>query len=330
MELIQNTPLVGTPSPFFEGTNLQYAFDSTSLGWWKECPKKYEYSMIHGYTTKSEQVNLLFGIWFHTALETYYKYRQERQILTDGKFLKEQMSHDEALQLVIHDALCNTYYREVDGHPYTGPWQSDHATKTRETLIRSVIWYLDEFGQGDPCKTIILHNGKPAVELSFQLDIGNDLVLCGHLDRLVSFAGENYILDHKTSSSTITNYYFEQYKPDNQMSLYTLAAQSIYKVPAKGVMIDAVQIAVGFSRTTRGFTYRTPAELEEWLNETRLIIEDIHRDARRGYFAHNDKSCHKYGGCPFRKVCGSDPSVREAILKSEYNVKPWNPLQSRS
>jgi PD-(D/E)XK nuclease superfamily len=314
---------VDTPLPFLYGTQLQYAFDSTSLGWYKECPKKYEYSMIHGYTTKSEQVNLLFGIWFHEALEEYYKLRQ-LYVDTDAAY-----THEETLYYVVHNLLCKTYYREAEGKPYTGPWQSDHATKTRDTLIRSVIWYLDEFGPFDPCKTLILANGKPAVELSFQLDIGNDLVLCGHLDRLVNFAGENYVLDHKTSSSTITNYYFEQYSPDNQMSLYTLAAQSIYKVPAKGVMIDAVQIAVGFSKTTRGFTYRTPTELQEWLDETRLIIEDIHRDVNRGYFVHNDKSCHKYGGCPFRKVCGSDPSVRPAILRSEYVVKKWNPLSIR-
>ena len=315
------------PSPFLPGTQLQYAFDSTSLGWYKECPKKYELSMLRGFTTKAEQVNLLFGIWFHSALEQYYKLREETH---DGMEQYKKRDHEDVLQRVVYDLLYKTYYREADGHPYTGPWISDHNTKTRDTLIRSVIWYLDEFGQGDPCQTVILANGKPAVELSFQLDMGYGLVLCGHLDRLVNFAGESYVLDHKTSSSTISNYYFDQFKPDNQMSLYTLAAQAIFKVPAKGVMIDAVQVAVGFSKTTRGFTYRTPQELEEWLEETRMIIKDIHRDVERDYFPHNDKSCHKYGGCPFRKVCGSDPSVREAILKSEYNVRHWNPLEIRT
>ena len=324
------------PSPFLPNTQLQYAFDSTSLGWFKECPKKYELSMLRGFTTKSEQVNLLFGIWFHEALEQYYKLRQQKTItsinITTGlspELTLSTLSHNDALHQIIYDLLHKTYYRETDGHPYTGPWASDHSTKTRETLIRSVIWYLDEFGLGDPCETVILASGKPAVELSFQIDLGDGLVLCGHLDRLVTFAGDSFVLDHKTSSSTVTNYYFEQFKPDNQMSLYTLAAKAIFQVPAKGVMIDAVQIAVGFSRTTRGFTYRTPVELEEWLEETRMIIKDIHRDVNRGYFPHNDKSCHKYGGCPFRKVCGSDPSVREAILKSEYNVRPWNPLEPR-
>jgi len=303
-------------SPFFPGTQIQYAFDSTSLGWYKECPRKYEYSMLRGYTTKTEQVNLLFGIWFHSALERYYKLRAQA------------LPHEESLEEVTYLALCETWYSRP-AKAYDGPWQSDHATKTRDTLIRSIIWYLDEWGPSDPCKTVILENGKPAVELSFSFDIGNNLLLSGHLDRLVSFAGDYFVLDHKTSSSTITGYYFDQYKPDNQMSLYTLATQVIYNTPVKGVMIDATQVAVGFSKTTRGFTYRTPAELEEWLEDTRDTIADIHRDAERGYFRMNDRSCHKYGGCPFRKVCGSDPSVREMLLKSEYTIKHWNPLESR-
>ena len=42
-------------------------------------------------------------------------------------------------------------------------WDTDHKYKNTFTLIRSVIRYLDQY-EHDPAKTVMLSNGKPAVE----------------------------------------------------------------------------------------------------------------------------------------------------------------------
>jgi hypothetical protein len=319
-------------SPFLPGTAIQYAWDSTSLGWLKECPRKYQYSMILGYRTKSDSVHLDFGRWYHNGLEQFDKLRA--------------LGHDyeESLRQVVASALrlTWTYPDDADTTGDPGkPWNSDHPNKTRETLIRSLIWYIDHF-KDDPAQTVILDNGLPAVELSFKMELewGPDengqletkdqpYLLCGHLDRVVNFAGGTYVMDRKTSSSTISNNYFDQYDPDNQMSLYTMAAKVIYKTPVKGVIIDAVQIAVGFSRFSRGFTYRTDSQIEEWLNDTKHWFELAESYATEGYWPMNDKSCHKYGGCPFRKVCSKSPEVRQKFLDSDFTISPWNPLVPR-
>lgn len=136
-------------------------------------------------------------------------------------------------------------------------------------------------------------------------------------------------MDRKTSGSTITSNYFDQYDPDNQMSLYTLAAKVIYQTPVKGVIIDAVQVAVGFSRFSRGFTYRTDAQIEEWLADTKHWLRLAEAYATEGYWPMNDKSCHKYGGCAFRKICSKDPSMRQKFLDSDFVTHPWNPLEVR-
>jgi hypothetical protein len=59
------------PSPFIEGTRLQFAWDSTSLGYLKECPRKYYYTMIEGWRGRGESVHLRFGQEYHAALEHY-------------------------------------------------------------------------------------------------------------------------------------------------------------------------------------------------------------------------------------------------------------------
>lgn len=337
-------------SPFLPGTKTQFAWDSTSLGWLKECPRKYYYHMIEGWRSKSESVHLKFGIWYHNALELYDKLRVGVYDSHNNPGAKVY-THDEALEEVVFRCLDWTWLREIPidyeifdpkaGHevPKIGagkPWLSDHPNKTRETLIRSVIWYLEHF-KDDPAKTIILDNGKPAVELSFRMELDwgpkadspQPYLLCGHLDRVVEFTGGSYVMDRKTSSSTISSQYFDQYEPDNQMSLYSFAAQVIYKTPVKGVIIDAVQIAVGFSRFVRGFTYRTGSQINEWLEDCKSWFALAESYAAKGHWPMNDKSCSKFGGCTFRKVCSKSPEVRQKFLESDFMREPWNPLKPR-
>lgn len=289
-------------SPFDNG--YQVAWDSTSLGWYKQCPRYYYYTMIEGYRSKQESVHLTFGIHFHSALETY-----DNAVATGD-------SHDAALRRAVRRTLTDS-----------SGWESDHV-KNRYTLIRTVVHYLDHF-RDHPAKTIILSNGAPAVELSFRFDIGDGLMLCGHLDKMVSFQGDNYVIDRKTTSSTVGPYYFDKYSPDNQFSLYTLAGRVIYNVPLSGVILDAVQIAVGFSRFERGLVHRSEATLNEWLRDARFWIAQAHKNTEANYYPQNDKACHNYGGCVFRGICSKDPRVRQTFLEAGFEKKPWNPLEVR-
>src|ERR1700743_3095429 len=58
-------------SPFLPGTNIQFAIDSTSIGYMKTCPRLYYYVMIEGYQSKGESVHLRFGQEYHSTLEGY-------------------------------------------------------------------------------------------------------------------------------------------------------------------------------------------------------------------------------------------------------------------
>jgi hypothetical protein len=277
--------------------------------------------MIEGWRSRHDSVHLRYGSLYHSALENFDKYRAIN------------IDYDDALAMVVHETLTMTW-EENKETGLMGPWTPDHNSKTRETLIRSVIWYIEHFKE-DPATTIILANGKPAVELSFKMPLerhsadGQPYFLCGHLDRVVEFTGGTYVMDRKTTTSTIGSYWFDQFEPDNQMSLYTLAAKVIYKTPVKGVIIDGVQIAVGFSRFSRGFTHRTDAQLEEWLDDTYNWFKIAERYATDEIWPMNDKSCHHFGGCVFRKVCSKSPEVRRKFLESDFIKQPWNPLVPR-
>lgn len=301
----------------FDSTGAQFAWDSTSLKLAEDCLRKYQYKMIEGWQPRRKSVHLIFGGWYATALEHFHKH----VALGD--------SLDEALVKVVREALVSTWTAE-------GSWQSDHNAKTRENLIRTIIWYVDHFAD-DPVTVFKRPDGTPAVEYSFSFEAEaassgrpEGIVFSGHIDRLVEYGGSYYVMDQKTTGSTITPQYFDQFDPDSQMSLYTVAGKIIYDKPVRGVIIDAAQIAVGFSRFIRGFTFRDEAKLEEWWDSAMYHIKAARDATQSGNFPMNPSSCGKYLGCEFRGVCSKSPHVREQFLLADFERgERWDPLMRR-
>lgn len=296
---------------------LQIGWDSTSLGLLKECARKYFYSIVLGYGTRAESVHLTFGILYHGALERYDHAKAEG------------CDHDEALRRAVKWTAIQTWNKDL-----SRPWISDDPNKNRLTLIRTIVWYCDQF-RDDPAKTLILANGKPAVELSFRMatqvyaGTGEEYILCGHLDRVVEFNEQILIMDRKTTKNTINQDYFKKFSPDNQFSTYNFAGKVVYQLPLAGLIVDAAQIAVTFSRFQRGFVTRTDEQLQEWWRDTLFWIGQAERFAQQGYWPMNDKSCSNYGGCAFRDVCSKSPSVRGKWMEATLVRKVWDPLKSR-
>lgn len=316
----------------FDAQGLQYAWNSSSIKLVEECLRKYYYVMIEGWTSPNRNFHLRFGGHFATALEHYYKHR------ANG------MESEDALCEVVHEALCATWDRRMpedyenhpDGsqtpHPIIGqgsPWESGDTAKNRENLIRTIVWYVAEF-EADPITVHHLSDGKPAVELSVVLPVDNDIVFAAHLDRVVDYSGEPYVMDQKTTGSALSSYYFNQYSPDTQMSMYTFLGKAAFSIPVKGVIIDAAQIMVGFTRFARGFTFRTDDQLEEWYDNSMYHIEAARTATREKHFPMNTTSCGNYGGCPFRDVCSRPKGVRENFLRASFEKgKVLQPLEQR-
>src|SRR5207253_8848466 len=117
----------GFHSPFLPGTKIQFAYDSTSLGYLKTCPRLYQYIMLEGYSTRDESIHLRFGIEYHQALQDY--------AITRAKGIK----HEDA----IHDTIRALHSRVFN-------WMPDRSAragryKNRETIVGLVVDHLDHF-----------------------------------------------------------------------------------------------------------------------------------------------------------------------------------------
>jgi len=296
----------------------QIAWDSTSIELAQTCQRKYYYSMIEGLRPNNNSVHLIFGGLYATALEHFYKHRA----------LGDDI--DTALRKVVHETMTASWEYDENGES-VGAVYFDDTKKTRLTLIRTIVWYVDQFAEetDDGISTYHLQSGEPAVELSFTLEASNDILLCGHLDRVVEYGAALYVMDQKTSGATIGTYYFNQFSPNNQMSLYTWAGQTILHSPVRGVIIDAAQIAVNFTRFERGITTRSKDQLNEWYESALYTIEVTRRNTDEDFWPMNLSACGNYGGCPFRSVCSSTPSIRQNYIKSDFAAHNWDPLVPR-
>jgi hypothetical protein len=141
--------------------------------------------------------------------------------------------------------------------------------------------------------------------------------------------GERYVNDIKSTKGTISSSFFAQYSPDNQFSMYNLAGQIAFGVPVRGLIVDACQVAVTFSRFERGMVQRTQSQLDEWLEDTHHWLHQMNAAAQANHWPMNDKSCHHYGGCQFRPVCSRSPATRQQWLQADYRQQQWDPLQVR-
>lgn len=297
----------------FNEEGVQFAWDATSISNYAKCPRYYQLVNLEGWQPVEKSVHLLFGGWYAKALEDYFVLRAA------------DWSHDDAIIEIVRRTLIATWDKETGK-----PWESLHNTKTRETLIRSIVWYFEEFGEDDPTQVVHLKDGTPAVELSFSIPLTDEIVYCGHIDRLVKFGEEVYAMDQKTSGATISKNFFNNFNPDYQMSGYTFAGRIMFEQKVSGVIIDAVQIAVGFSEYTRGFVHKPEPLLEEWREDVIALIERAQQDTARNSFTPNYTACDKYGGCQFRKVCSRIPEHRKRALDADFKQAPrWDPLKQR-
>lgn len=293
---------------------VQIAWDATSLDSAQRCMRYYYYALIRGITPKQKSVHLIFGGIYASCLETFYKLRAEGSDL------------ESALRQVTRKALIESWDTETQA-----PIVFADAAKTRVNLIRTIIWYIEEFGDESESgiKTYHLESGAPAVELSFTVELSDDILYCGHLDRVVDQGGSLFVLDQKTTGSTLSSFYFSSFKPNNQMSGYAYAGQIILKSPISGVIIDAAQIMAMATRFERGVTTRSKDEIEEWRRGAISEIKRAQDLTSENLFPMNPNSCGNYGGCPYRSVCSASPKVRENFIKSDFTEHNWDPVKAR-
>ncbi len=306
----------------------QLMWDSTSLQLFLECPRKYYYTIIEGWTTSEQNVHLWFGGAVHSGVEVFEHSKAAGA------------PHEESMDAMVEHLLTLSAGAPHDPHGY----------KTPHNLIRTMTWYYTQFAD-DPYQTLILANGQPATELSFQFDLGSEshitgerYTYAGHLDRVASIDNFETLMvqDHKTTKNTLGQYFFSGFDLSVQFTGYTIGGQVTLGPRVKGVEVNGMSVQKTQSQFARYTSYRDRGVLDEFLVEVPYHIARAAQYAERSLqhgtpegrasaWPHNWSACGHYAGCAFAKICSKHPLVREQWLAGSFQKRRelWDPAVSR-
>ena len=113
------------------------------------------------------------------------------------------------------------------------------------------------------------------------------------------------------------------------MSIYIMGGGIVLNKPVAGAIVDGIQCGVHFNRFQRGFIIQSREVRDEFAEDTEMWIRTASMYAETGHYPKNEKSCDKYGGCPYREICRTPPSLRDGLIKSKFITKVWDPSIDR-
>lgn len=300
--------------------------DNTKLSAYKDCPRKFFLRHIMHWRGQGTALPLAFGGAWHAAMDVVWQ-------------LGATTSPDE-LQQMAFAAFLDKWCEEglpaeldVDQIAAYGTRTPGIAANMLHNYIAARERYLHE-------STVV------SIEQPFAVPLPNvpRTWYVGRLDKVINYAGQRLVIEHKTTSIYRKEGFFEwawsdSWNTDSQVLGYEFGA-TLYHDHIDGVWIDA---ALCHKNVHNGFKFipvkHTLDLVKEWLGDTEQWVERINRDTllfneyehlTRGVFPKNTNSCYgKYGACGYLDICRTTSDVRaDQEPPFGYMVEKWEPFET--
>ena len=273
------------------------------------CYLKFYYTTVRGLRSSYMNHKMEYGTAYHKALETFYATGDK------AESLNQALSHYSNPEIIIPDSDWRTA-----GH-----------------LANCITQYFETYDEGDGLK-VERHEGKPLLEMKFGFPFYTngfiDVIICGTIDFIGTYFGQNVICDHKSTAVTTIDRYLDSYRMSTQIMLYTLVMRKLFPDRNYQALINGIFL----SRTGKNKFQRSPildysdtklAYFEQHLTQTivkfvELLTKNLKED--KNYFLPNFNCCEtKFGMCKFVKICNAG-DFGEAVIENDFYSKPYNPL----
>lgn len=262
-------------------------FDSSKLKCYLECPRRFYWRYVRHLVPLHEQAALSFGAAIHDAL-----------------FIWHQKNDLDAAIEAFHNSWDDLEGQTLRSHE-----------KGEELLIRYARRYPPN---REPFKFV------GGLEVKVQIQI-NGITYGGRIDGIVEWGGMNLILDHKTATRMGPKY-FNQFRPDLQMTGYAFMASQLMQKTMHGIVINVLYFTTKTYDFFREISSREPFEYQEFVQIVTSVANEILSldwDERRSWRP-NWTSCGDWGGCDYRELClCEDP---ESLADTMYRYEVWHPF----
>lgn len=280
---------------------LEISHNATSIA--RGCWKKYYWTYDQGLVPRKKSTALTLGSIIHKAFELFYT----------GTF------DSDVLQFILAE-----YKEELSK---VDPFDREDLEISKYVAMGMWNYYphknLKEFDEN-------------IAEKEFNIPFGKlrNIRFKGRMDGLIKLNGKWWVRETKTSGLT-PRQFAGRMGTSSQATGYVYAAKRLgYDV--QGVMYDVIKkplIRKGVFDTvdtyghrimddymkdgalnhndrkfySRHFIYRSPLELEQYIQDTEALIRDIRRHKRKGEWYRNMDQCWNFNTlCPFSKICFAD------------------------
>lgn len=249
------------------------------------CMRKFLYDKVLGLSPDIPKVALSYGTCIHKGVETYYIH-------------KGTVGHAEAVNLAIKAFALAWKEAECEGD------------KKRNFNVGVVV--LNEYFKAyerDNAEFI-----PTLVECDQWMPLPNGAMVLMKIDRVRKDGNYNTVVDTKTTSMALTDFYFRNFENALATTLYFWAVAEILG-QCDAVQIDSIRTPVNMKAPSEGFVRRTFMRTEVQVHDA--ITTAVHRtnhimgvlkESRTvqellDLMPCNQHNCNDYGGCPYLGVC---------------------------
>jgi PD-(D/E)XK nuclease superfamily protein len=289
------------------------------------CPAKYDLRINRGIVPLRRKPSLSFGGVMHKGWAEWYRTGSEaKALLAIQDHWPEVMPSDDFRTKAYACTVMHAYVAEYPEESWT-PVQTAEGPLVEKAFTIDTGLFLECQECGGYAAEGDYLSGKCS-------NCGHDLesiLYGGIIDVGMEFGDTLYVVDHKTTTvlgKEDSNYYFLQYKPDNQMTGYIWGLKKLSNRRVGGALINAVGLyKSGEVRFKRQITARNDFEITEWLKTVLAKCNAIKKCERTGIWPLETKYCMHYGQCDYHSVhVLNDPVSREKRIEQDYVVSKWN------
>ena len=294
---------------------LRLVWDATTLAAVMLDPLTYYWKYVQGYRSREPSVDLLWGTAWDQSMAYYHNLRER---------------HDRKRALEESIAFAIEHARKVDLDAVAAESKYKARKKNLATLIRSLVWYGDEHGDYDIYEPYFAQPTQVRLPLPITTLDGEQYWMVANYDQIVRdrIDGRLLVGERKTTTDTIGAKYWEQFDPCVQTSVYDWACSQSTAEPIVGVLMEAVQTVVGFSRFAHHEIRRTPQQRALWEKTMCYWIRQAEYIARDDCWEVAANVAGQRWESATRRIQRRSPAVWEGLLKSEMiKREPWNPLE---
>lgn len=299
-------------------------FDNFMLSMHQTCPAKYNERINNQWTSRHRSGALGAGAALHAGLAEWYKGNGPKAALEAiEKGFESEVPIDDWRNIEKVRRTFAEYITQYPGENWDVLGRADGAPIVE-------VPFLLETGMHLPC-----HECQMADQRLMDFRFEDTCLNCngprepieygGILDMAVDFNSQVYIVDHK-STSQMGPTYFNQFKPNNQMTGYIWGAGKLSGRRCAGAIINAIAWSkTAPTRFARSITTRNDYDIDRWLCDVYSEACNIQQHQLTGHWPYRTNSCLQYGMCEFHQIhVMSTETEQQSVRETHYVKDNWD------